>query len=151
MTTQQLLFRGAVDLGDRVETVEIWRSDTAAVAFRGGQQLAVLTGIEVGLTADRRLQISGQADGEAGLWVGAASEQILGRWHGATVAWPGEAAWTNAEVVWSQYGVRVSAPGHGPRDLPGAKTEALGAQRWIIDGAQRIAASQARKPCGCGG
>lgn len=151
---QAMVFRGEVELGEAgSRVVDIWRSEQAAVAFEGGRQVGVLREIELGLTDDRRLTISGvdPDSGEPVVWTGVEAERSRGRWHGSTVTWPDGSRWAQAQIVWSQYGVRVSAPGQAPRDLPGAHTEAVGTQRWIIDGATRISASIPARGCGCGG
>lgn len=151
---QRMIYRGAVEgLGPEAIEVDLWISGSAAVAFEGSAQRGVLTQLQLSLTEDRRLQLSGlDADGNPASWTAAAPERIVGRWLSATVAWPGGITWTQAEVAWSQYAVRVTAPGQTPRDLVAARTEAIGAQRWIVlaDG-ERFAASSGRSGCGCGG
>ena len=153
MASQQLIFRGEADLGEGPIAVEIWASAVAAVAFEGGQQRGVLTQLQLSLDEERRLRLSGlDAEGEPAVWQAQPAERVVGRWITATVAWPSGTSWTQAEVAWSQYGVRVTAPGQTPRDLLAARTEAIGAQRWIVlpDGS-RISASAGRAGCGCGG
>lgn len=152
--TARLIYRGPIELGDGGPTTvaEVWASETAAVVFRGGDQLGWLTAMTLALTDDRRLIVSGtDEESNPAQWTGIGAEQTLGRWSAATVTWADDEVWTQAEVTWSQYAVRVTAPGQTARDLIGARTEVVGRQRWIIDGDDRIAASSPRKGCGCGG
>lgn len=150
--SQHLRYRGALDLGDGTpRQVEVWVSGTTAVAFEDGQPVGVLQALLLTLTEDRRLRFVGEADGADVTWEGVGSPVPQVAWHGATVEWPSGERWAGADVVATQYGVRVTAAGYAGRDLPGARTELVGNQRWIVDGDSRFLADAPRRGCGCGG
>jgi hypothetical protein len=137
--------------GDDPTRVELWASDAGvAVAFAGGTQLAMLKSLTIGWTEDRRLRLDGvDVDGEPMTWEATDEERVTTRWPAARVQWPSGEVWSGATVTGSQFGVRVV---HGAKtaDLPAAKLQAVGSQRWIVNGSERILASDPRG-CGCGG
>jgi hypothetical protein len=151
--TSRLLLAGPVALhnGDEPQRVELWASPSTAVAFAGGTQVGVLTGLTLDLTADRRLRLSGfDPEGEAVSWEATDEERIVTRWPNARVQWQdGRGVWAGATVAGSQHGVTVTRGGD-TATLPGARLQAVGSQRWIIDGETRVLASDGRG-CGCGG
>jgi hypothetical protein len=140
-------------LRDAVHDVELWRANGAVAAFVDGQLLATLSDVVLSYTDDGRLAVAGVERGTTTheLWEGVGDVVQRGKWTSATVTWPDGAVWRAAEVSWSQYGVVVSAAGHARRELPGARTEIVGVQRWIVDGDVRILADAKRKGCGCRG
>jgi hypothetical protein len=147
-----LIYSGSVRLnGSDPERLEIWAGDSAAVAFAGGVQRGVLTTVSLGLTDDRRLEIAGVGlDGMFAVWETMDEERVTTRWPNARVQWTdGRGVWAGATVAGSQHGVTVTR-GADTASLPGARLQAVGSQRWIIDGETRVLASDGRG-CGCGG
>lgn len=151
--SQHLRYRGALDLGDgEARHAEVWVDGGTAVAFVDGQVSGVLSALMMTYTEDRRLRFAGELpDGTDHAWEGVGRPVARVSWPGAQVTWPSGERWTGAEVTESQYGVRVIASGHPTRELPGARTELVGNQRWIVDGDVRILADAPRRGCGCGG
>lgn len=150
--TQTLVFRGPLDLGDGepARQLDVWRDGPTFVAFEGGTTVAVLTAGAMSFTSDDRLQISGTVNGEPGTWAGSEPSRSRGQWTGMRVRYP-EGTVTGATVTWTQYGVIVGTAGHANRVFPGARTEVTGSQRWIVDGATRIAVESTARSCGsCG-
>lgn len=155
---QELIFRGPVLLAPEAEpvTVELWENGTTVVAFEGSDVAGVMQQAAVSFTDDRRLLLTGTSqEGEPITWEGADPEATKIRWLGAQIMWPtalGGGQWTGAEVIETQYGVRVSIVGQPPKLIAGARTETTGGKRWIVSGLVRILAdAPTRKGCGCGG
>jgi hypothetical protein len=140
----------AMSNGDEPRQVELWAGSDVAVAFQGGTQVGLLRDLTLSFTDDRRLRLEGvDGDGQPSAWEATAPERVTTRWAAARVAWPSGEIWPGATVTGSQHGVRV-VRGSDVTDLPGARLQAVGSQRWIVDGSTRIAASDGRG-CGCSG
>ena len=129
---------------------EIWTTGDTAVLFARATNRVVLTlhDVERSLDPDRRLRLVGSGRSIQAL----DPEAVLGSWIGVPVRWSGSETWETATVTWSNYGVRVTAAGQEPRDLPGARTNVAGATRWIQYGDLRIEVDPAGRtgcvPCG---
>lgn len=153
---QEMLYRGQMRLGADADplVVELWRTGDTVVAFGAGNATAgVLKAAVLGLDDERRLTVQGNLPDGAGpgIWVGADAAHEIGRWSGMNVAWPDGRTLTGSEVTWTQYAVTVAPPGQQEITLAGARTEAIGAQRWIVAGHVRILADPGTSGCGCGG
>lgn len=153
---QEMLFRGQMTLAPGADplVVELWRTGDTVVAFGAGNAAAgVLKAAVLGLDDARRLTVQGNLPDGAGpgTWVGTAPAQEQGRWSGMNVAWPDGRTLAGSEVTWTQYAVTIQPPGQPDIILAGARTEAVGAQRWIVDGHLRILADPGTAGCGCGG
>ena len=152
--TQQMVFRGLLDLGDGAppRLLDVWRANGAAVAFDGPTQVGVALQTVLSYTEDDRLQITGVNDaGTPVTWTGSDPARNRGQWTGMRVRYPDGNTVTGATITWTQYGVIIGTAGNANLVLPGARTEVTGSQRWIVDGAQRYAVESTAKSCGsCG-
>jgi hypothetical protein len=136
--------------GDEPRQVELWAGSDVAVAFQGGTQVGLLRDLTLSFTDDRRLRLEGvDGDGQPSAWEATAPERVVTRWPNARVQWPDGRVWAGATVSGSQHGVTIVHGGQSAT-LAGARLQAVGSQRWIIDGETRVLASDGRG-CGCGG
>lgn len=154
---QEMLFRGQMRLGADADplVVELWRTGDTVVAFGAGNATAgVLKAAVIDLDDGRRLTVRGNLPDGAGpaMWVGAEPAREVGRWSGMNVQWPDGQTLAGSDVTWTQYAVTIQTPGQVSREIAGARTEAIGSQRWIVAGAGvRILADPGSGGCGCGG
>jgi hypothetical protein len=150
VTASRLVYSGSVRLnGSDPERLEIWAGESAAVAFAGGVQRGVLTGLSLDLDADRRLRLTGlDPDGVPTVWQAEDEERVQTRWAGARISWPSGKVSTGASVTGTNHGVTIHADG-AYTELPAARLTAVGSQRWVVDGDVRFLASDSRG-CGCG-
>lgn len=137
MARRELLYRGPLQIDEEPPLDgEIWSTSDTAVIFARATNRVVVTVQEVtrSLDDERRLRLDG-----AGHTIQALDpENVLGSWVGVPVRWPTGETWETSTVTWTNHGVRVTAPGHEPRGLPGARTNVAGSTRWIQHGDLRI-------------